>query len=281
MRRILITVVVLLGLLGVGVSSAVAAVPALSLSTVSLPKHLPPGGEGTIEMQLTNVGDAPATGEASPIVMQDKLPAGIEATSARPVNGAVCSVEAGTVVRCEYQGSLVPFGVTVEVEVAVRVSGSLSGALVNEFSAVGGGAIDTHTAESVVVSGVAATNGLEKIENVFLNEDGSPDIQAGSHPFEMVTTVVGATVNTKDVQINFPAGFVGNTNVVAQCTSEQFDENLPEKFNGCPADSAIGVSTAYLGPAGQLGRNSRSRCSTLCRRRASRRGSGSSRMGSR
>jgi hypothetical protein len=90
-------------------------------------------------------------------------------------------------------------------------------------------------------------SGLERIENVFSNEDGTPDTLAGSHPFAMTTTVVPATANTKDIRINFPPGFVANTNVVAQCTTPAFDEILSQHFNGCPADTAIGVATVVLG----------------------------------
>ena len=248
MRRIVIAVVVFFGLLLVFAGSTVAAVPALTLSTAALPRHLPPGGEGTVTLQVANLGDAAAEGAVSPIVITDTLPEGLEATGVS--SGAECALVTVGLVRCEYDGGLVPFNGQIEVVISVRVSGSVSGALVNEASAGGGGAIDAHISEPVLVSSEPAANGLEKLQSVFSDEDGSPDTLAGSHPFQLNATVVPNTANTKDVHVVFPPGFVANTNVVAQCTTAEFDEILFEHVNGCPADSAVGIARAFLGNLG-------------------------------
>jgi hypothetical protein len=234
----------------VGVASAVAAVPAFTLSTTSLPRHLPPGGEGIVALQVADLGDAGAEGAVSPIVVTDTLPESLEATAVS--SGAECVLVSVQLVHCEDRGGLAPFNGQIEVVMSVKVSGSASGALVNEASAGGGGAINARISEPVFVSSEPAGNGLEKLQNVFVNEDGSPDTLAGSHPFQMNTTVVPNTANTKDVHLVFPQGFVANTNVLAQCTTAEFDEILREHANGCPADSAVGVAKAFLGPPGQL-----------------------------
>jgi hypothetical protein len=234
----------------VGVGSASALVPAFTLSTVVLPRHLPPGGEGTVTLQVANLGDAAAEGASSPIVITDTLPEGIEATGV--TSGAECVLVSVQLVRCEYHGGLAAFNRQITVEIRVRISGATSGALVNEASAGGGGAVNTHISEPVFVSSEVAGNGLEKLQNLLTNEDGSPDTLAGSHPFEMNTTVVPNTANTKDVHMVFPAGFVANTNVLAQCTTAEFDEILPPQHaNGCPADSAVGIARLFLGILGE------------------------------
>jgi hypothetical protein len=92
---------------------------------------------------------------------------------------------------------------------------------------------------------VASSPTLSKFENTFTNEDGSPDTLAGSHPFAMTTTIVAGTKLTKDIHIDFPAGFVANTNVVAQCPAAEFDLTLPEHFNACATNTVIGV--AFVG----------------------------------
>jgi hypothetical protein len=96
--------------------------------------------------------------------------------------------------------------------------------------------------------GVAFGSGgvLESVSLVASNADGSPDVLAGSHPFSLTSTIETGSSLTKDIRIDLPAGLVANTNVVAQCTTPQFDENLAETFNGCPANTAIGVVSAVL-----------------------------------
>jgi hypothetical protein len=182
-----------------------------------------------VVLQLVNLGSGNAEGGASPIVITDTLPAGIEATAVS--GGAECGLVSVRFVRCEYHGGLIPFSGQIEVEIAVKVSGAVSGALVNEADAGGGGATSAWASESVTVSGAPATNGLEKLQNGFTNEDGSPDTLAGSHPFQMNTTIVPNTANTKDIHILLPPGFVANTNVLAQCTTAEFDAILLKKVN--------------------------------------------------
>ena len=248
MRGIVMAVVVSFVLLLVFACSALAAVPAFTLSTSALPRHLPPGGEGTVTLQVSNLGDAVADGAVSPIVITDTLPEGIEATG---VSGAECALLSTRMVRCEYHGALEPYIAQVAVSIAVRVSASVSGALMNEASAGGGGAVNAQIREPVYVSSEVADNGLEKLQNAFVTEDGSADTLAGSHPFAMNITVVPNTANTKDTHVVFPAGLVANTNVLAQCTTAEFDEILPEKVNGCPADSAVGIARVFLGKVGE------------------------------
>ena len=60
---------------------ALASSPVLAVNTVSLPTNLPPGGEGELLLQISNLGDAPANGETSPIAIAEKLPAGLVATA--------------------------------------------------------------------------------------------------------------------------------------------------------------------------------------------------------
>ncbi|HTB51041.1 MAG TPA: hypothetical protein VK701_08715 [Solirubrobacteraceae bacterium] len=109
-----------------------------------------------------------------------------------------------------------------------------------------------------------------------LNENGSPDTQAGSHPFEYTTTLelnqkknrtlngkrvteggveqeentpVGSLV--KDLHFNLPPGLIGNPTTVSECPIERF-YSMSLYGNGvlgaieCPDDSAIGVAGVML-----------------------------------
>ncbi len=113
-------------------------------------------------------------------------------------------------------------------------------------------------------SGLLATAGLgfgiKSFEVSFVNEDGTPDTQAGSHPYEMV---VNMSVNTrylpfetsgadsryyrqpdgvlKDVIVDLPPGLVGNPNATAaKCTLAQLDGHRTGSGEMCPAESALG-----------------------------------------
>ena len=74
------------------------------------------------------------------------------------------------------------------------------------------------------------------------NQDGTPDTQAGSHPFESTTTFAFSTdsagvptENMKDISVNLPAGLIGDPNATPKCTVAQLD------VNGCPVASQIGT----------------------------------------
>ncbi len=88
------------------------------------------------------------------------------------------------------------------------------------------------------------------------NADGTLDSQAGSHPFAYT---VHFDVNTdqkgnseggeiRDVLVDLPAGFVGNTRTPPACTQEQFEGNTP----GCPVNTQVGVLRAIVPGAGEI-----------------------------
>ncbi len=231
------------------VAPAFASSPVLTVNTVSVPTNLPPGGEGEIQLQISNLGDAPANGETSSISIAEKLPAGLVATA---ISGAECELET---LHCVYKGILQPYQ-ELRIGIAVKVDESTptaSGALVNEVALSGGGAAPTTTRHALTVSPTPARFGVEDLRLVPTNEDGSIDTQAGSHPFQLTVTVALNTLPgpqpvalPKDLHFSLPAGLVGNPQVIPQCTSHQFDTVLASGLNTCPADTAIGVATLRL-----------------------------------
>jgi hypothetical protein len=103
--------------------------------------------------------------------------------------------------------------------------------------------------------------GIKKFELSFINEDGTPDTQAGSHPYEMVNVIELATRfrrdesnadsqyvrvpdgALKDLTEDLPPGLVGNPNATPKkCTVEQMLEQQEsvEANKGCPAEALIG-----------------------------------------
>ncbi len=99
--------------------------------------------------------------------------------------------------------------------------------------------------------------GLQSVEVSALNENGTPDVQAGSHPYVLTASFllnkpervsVGhdeylfriAGGGLKDVHAELPPGFIGNTTAVPRCTYHDFGEHA------CPNDTAIGEATTRL-----------------------------------
>jgi NHL repeat len=100
--------------------------------------------------------------------------------------------------------------------------------------------------------------GIKQFEVSFLNQDGTPDVQAGSHPYEMVTNIAFNTDavrredlhdlryiaqpigNPRDLVFHFPPGFFGDPNAMAhKCTLSELisaEVFVPE----CPAESEVG-----------------------------------------
>jgi hypothetical protein len=97
------------------------------------------------------------------------------------------------------------------------------------------------------VGAAGASSGLsvERFDGAVLNQDGSTDTQAGSHPWEITTSFAfnttvlqGETVpveDVRDIKVQLPAGLAGNPSAVPQCRQEE----LPV----CPAASQIGDLT--------------------------------------
>jgi hypothetical protein len=79
------------------------------------------------------------------------------------------------------------------------------------------------------------------------NRDGTPDTQAGSHPYELTTNIaLNATEasgipapegNVKDIQVELPPGLIGNPSAVPKCPLANLIAYI------CPPASQIGVLT--------------------------------------
>jgi hypothetical protein len=112
-------------------------------------------------------------------------------------------------------------------------------------------------AVSPAFAGFGFLPGGEGFDGSFTNRDGSPDIQAGSHPYAFTTSFQFTRVedrvgkpfpvaDVKDLTVDLPVGFTGNPNATTKCTAEQLvhsSEPLPqdEPSKSCPVSSQVGV----------------------------------------
>jgi hypothetical protein len=232
-------------------ASALAAVeaPGWHVFGRTLPTNIAPGGEGKLELQIYNIGAAEDSNEGP--TMTIALPEGVTATGGCPGT---------TVVTCDL-GSISAGGrslLEIPVHVAEHTPESNGEA---QVTVAGGGAlIAASTTVPIRISSTVPGLGFSNFDTWFSNPDGTIDMQAGSHPYELT---VAYAVNTRtkgeynlptggeehDIYVNLPPGLVGNPNAVPQCTREQFDggeSGLPE----CPASSQVGEDIVNVAGAG-------------------------------
>ncbi len=146
------------------------------------------------------------------------------------------------------------------VGVSADIGGLEPGALY-DFRLVAGNADGASQSEGRFAT--TSSFGISHFEVSFLNKDGTPDTQAGSHPYTMVTSfgfkqgalrlspaadspyVLRAVGNVRDLTVVPPPGFVGNPNATeTKCTLRDLETQAGgEGFGGgqCPSGSQVGT----------------------------------------
>jgi hypothetical protein len=254
------------------------------LNTLSAPAN-PSGGEGTIVVEASDLGDAMVNAEADPVTIVNTLPAGVTVTESEnpethiiepnirgkgePLteNGNTvsshmsCSL-AGQAVTCTFSGGRLLAYEHLLIVVKVKVTPG-SGHGVNEVSVSGGGTPSLTSRRALALSDSPPPYGVENYELTPEEEGGGPDTQAGSHPFQLTTTLslnantvlalnllgeIGPEVQplgplTKDLRFNLPPGLVGNPTAVPQCPMSVFVNSKKPNAPKCPDDTVVGVAT--------------------------------------
>src|SRR3954453_14591496 len=72
------------------------------------------------------------------------------------------------------------------------------------------------------------------------------DTKAGGHSDFTLSFDLGGSESIKDLDVNLPAGLLGNPNNAAKCTQAQFDADT------CPAESQVGTQTVNVTAFGAL-----------------------------
>jgi hypothetical protein len=255
------------------------------LDSRSAPRYFAPnGGVGQVDVIATDLGDAAVKGTSEkPVTLTDTLPAGLEVTHAvgiarsfRDETGFTCTAEplsdGRTTVSCKFEEALQPDEL-LEARISVKTVGTPSGrseAHVEGGEGEGGPAGEVPTGEPPPQSysaPIEATReptpfGVERYELRPEDEHGLPDTQAGSHPFQLTSTLdlnqtfeedlalktTGPTAPAlpRDLHFVLPPGLVGNTNVVAQCSDADFATLVEKNDNLCKSQAAVGVATVTI-----------------------------------
>jgi hypothetical protein len=231
--------------------------------------------DGQIVLIARNLGDAPVDAGEAPVVIRDSLPPGLTAASIEgraeeqtsvvrgPVACVLSSLTCTFKENAAHEAGTIPPYFPIEVVIGVNVTGSVSKP--NEASVSGGKSpegVDVPSvpvARGVRVGGSPALFGVEEYELTPEEEGGGLDRQAGSHPFQLTTTLVlnqtlahssgvaGLTphpvAQDKDLRFNLPAGLIGNPTPFPRCTLPQFlNPNGPT----CSQKTIVGVATVAI-----------------------------------
>ena len=270
----LITVVCVLG----GAGQAVAAMPWWHLNTISAPA-VQTGGEGRLVVEASDLGDAavntgfaqPSTAE--PVTLIDKLPAGVTPSIVYGEGGGGgvgtgfvnsfmhCSISSQTI-TCKYEGPLLAYE-RLLIAITVTVAPG-AGTGQNEVSISGGGAPSVVSHRALALGETPSFYGAENYELTPEEEGGTLDTQAGSHPFQLTTTLnfntkatqvyqghkgeevlvpeVQPIAFTKDLRFNLPPGLVGNPTPLPKCSMYVFTK----PGESCPDNTVVGVATPIV-----------------------------------
>ena len=239
---------------------ALANKPWWELSSGTAPAILQTGlakGEAQyLAVTAVNMGDADLSGAGTPVTITDKLPPGLKAVS---IEGAACSLEE---LSCTSTGIMAPYE-EIRIFIGVEVEGAKSGE-VNEVLASGGNAPAAKTARPITVGDTPTPFGVEEYELKPEEEGGTANTQAGSHPFQLTTTLnlnqrklqlpygpfvplweAQSPALAKDLNFKLPPGLIGNPTPFPQCTIPQFDKD-DFGSNECANDTAVGVATVLV-----------------------------------
>jgi hypothetical protein len=274
----------------VGAPAPALAGPWWRLSARAAPSYLTPGHTGLVDVSADDLGDEAVSGAAERVRISDLLPAGLEASEAGAINahraragnrGSVeekahwsCTLgEQNRLVSCSTDLAIPPYELfEVEIPVRVQESSATETSLPNQASVQGGKseagepAPGASLTREVKVSGAQVPFGIEEGGYQITPEDegGTLDTQAGSHPFQLTSTVdfdqtleevqepgqpailePAAIGLPRNLAFELPPGLLGNITAAQQCSQLDFAA-LKSEGNSCPAGSAVGVATVTV-----------------------------------
>ncbi len=261
------------------------------LDSSSAPTYLVAGSQARIIATASNLGDTEVVGDgAHPVTLSDRLPGhlrvstgvaagAIEAKLEAPERTEAksylhCSIEepARKEISCQTTVTTQPLAPYTELKIVIPVElegGAASGEQ-NTVSVAGGedpgGGEPPATppySRAIIVNGESTPFGVERFELVPEEEDGSTDVRAGSHPFQLTTTLdlnetlaplgegqavlnPAAAALARNLSFELPPGLLGDPQAVPQCSDVDFSSIGANNVNACPADTAIGVALVTL-----------------------------------
>jgi uncharacterized repeat protein (TIGR01451 family) len=247
---------------------ALAAAPAWRLDVVSNTTAAP-GSIHTFYVQVTNTGDAAASGASDPIIVAGRLPSGMSIAGAT-APGWDCSdlLPGAQAFSCRDASNTIPANSAAGFRVLTfqaAVSPSAVGTLTSSFTVTGGEELGepvpaASTVDPLTIADVPPPFGVEAFDGTVLDAAGAPYTRAGGHPYAATVSIDFNTRNdpaplrgdlwpaspVKDVLADLPPGLVGNPTAADQCTAAQLASGGVLARTLCPAAAQVGVALVRL-----------------------------------
>ena len=250
---------------------AISAGPAWSIRSLAQPTNFSAANNGACEasagsqvcdsytLLVTNVGGNAAT---PPVTISDVLPAGVSATHIRGADLATKSPLQCTEgpLQC-VDNSEVPAGDTLSMTISIVINeANILSPAINLAEVAGGGAPAAAVSAHTTVSAAQAPFGIDGFALQALDAVGLPAVQAGGHPYNLLTSFNFATNNlgtlqgvnyhppeeVKNALVDLPLGFVGNPLATPRCSLHAL--LLRVEATVCPAGSMIGTVVFEASP---------------------------------
>jgi hypothetical protein len=270
----LLVALLAVGLLGAEPSMAAPAAPHWSIVSQAEPTYFNAGDtDDAYRLTIRNDG-ALATTPGGAVTLTDNLPAGVTATrvssggeaangNGSPEYAVECPGGLGTgTITCIYkedaEHGAVLAGASIVLTIAVSVDAGVKSPLVNSATVSGGGAPSAAVGETTRLDTSTVPFGLSYFTADVVGENGEADTQAGSHPFELTTSLAFnisareppggselplANAAPKDVEVVLPPGMLGNPQAVPQCSQKSFQER---ETLDCPLDTQVGTVKPFF-----------------------------------
>jgi hypothetical protein len=217
-----------------------------------------PGETGEYWFEPINIGGTPTSG---PVTIRTELPAGLTVDNVRKIGSFpnyswTCDAVTGaSTVSCTTEDSIGPHTMSTGLILTVDVAADASGVLDTVATIEGGGPEPVTDVEPTQISPQPAGFGIVpgSFKSAFTAwDEKTPATQAGSHPdlanfsfdFNSVDDPSprwpddpwqkASTEPIRDLEVELPAGFLGNPTAVAECTPAQLGEGK------CPRGSQVG-----------------------------------------
>jgi hypothetical protein len=280
-------------LAGVLLALAASAAPALAgtptpapwwrLSSNAAPTNLPLDGEGQLLITATDVGDSDVTASAgSPVTVTDELPPGVTPTAVEGkatyggTEGPLSCTDTASTVSCAFTGTLPPYA-TLLIRVTLASAEPEPGTLQSTVVVQGGNAPSSAPLTSPLTFAQTPTPfAVEALQMTPEGEGGAFDAQAGSHPFQLTTSLAfdktlasyatsgehgirpSAVALPRDLHFQLPVGLVGRVREIPQCSEAEFSAIAGNRTNLCPGNTALGVASVLFNDPIVIGLDDRS-----------------------
>ncbi len=296
MSRLGVTRTLALALLSACIAAIAAAPQAFAvkpwwrLDATSAPTRLPATGEAQFVVTARNMGDAPLTASSEhPVELSYVLPTGVKPLepveglasrgvpgseqSAKPLLGCkVTGLEGGrSEVACQFEKTLPQYEI-LSMRITARMEDPPEAGPQTEVRVQGGNAAPAALPRTLDMQEGPTPFGIESYELTPEAEGGATDTSAGSHPFQLTTTLdlnetlasyaapkehgvyPSAPALPHDLSFHLPPGLIGDPNAVPQCSEVDFDAISPvEATDLCPADTAVGIASVVVNDPVPLG----------------------------